>query len=210
MLSEWRMAAKDWPAVTEAVHNVLNNSPLRRLGPRNPEKLDVYRTPLEVFMGHRPICPLIRPLPFAEFKKCGSKEMTAAQRLIDNTTTQKALDLMHKDVGARITNARKRAVEAHNRKTNVQSAKFCVGDFVLVRQSKRLQHKVQFAWRGQRQIVEIRSEWVYVVENLHTGRRETVHARRLHVYIGDIDGKQVSPHLLKAAEHTEAQYQTAE
>lgn len=123
------MAAKDWLSITETVQNVLNNSPQRRLHWRDPNKLDVYRTPLEAFMGHRPIRSPIRRLPFAELRKCGSREMAAAQKLIDIIRAQKALDPMHRDAGERITNAQKREVEAHNQKTNVQSANLCIGDF---------------------------------------------------------------------------------
>lgn len=49
LLSEWRMVAKEWPSVTEAVQNVLNHSPFKRLGPRDSSQPDVYRTPIEVF-----------------------------------------------------------------------------------------------------------------------------------------------------------------
>ena len=34
LLGEWRLAPMDWPAVSECVQSVLNQSPLKRLGPR--------------------------------------------------------------------------------------------------------------------------------------------------------------------------------
>jgi len=68
LLGEWRMSTQDWPAVTESIQSVINHAPLKRLGLRDVTKPGVYRSPLEVFTGHKPVRPLMRALPFAEFE----------------------------------------------------------------------------------------------------------------------------------------------
>ncbi len=37
LLAEWRLAAQDWPTLTECIQSVLNHSPLKRLGLRSPQ-----------------------------------------------------------------------------------------------------------------------------------------------------------------------------
>ena len=66
---------------------------------------------------------------------------------------------------------------------------------------------MHFVWRGPRRICDVRSDWVYEVQNLITDKKEVVHARRLLLYRGDMDGKEVSTELIQAAEHSELSYQ---
>lgn len=49
LCSEWKLAPRDWPEVTECVQSVLNHAPLRRLGLHGRNVSGVYRTPAEVF-----------------------------------------------------------------------------------------------------------------------------------------------------------------
>ena len=131
------------------------------------------------------------------------------RQLVNIEDTQKALSYMHKDVKQRADHNRKKQREAHNRKTNIKPVNFTVGDFVLVRRAKAPGHKMKFMWVGPRRITACKSEWVYEVEHLLKGSRETVHAKRMFLYRAGMDGKEVVPELLKAAEHTEAVYQDA-
>ena len=70
LLSEWRLAPTDWPAVTECLQCMLNHAPLRSLRPRREEEPREFRTPLEVFTGHKPRRPLLRALPVEKYPKC--------------------------------------------------------------------------------------------------------------------------------------------
>ena len=81
---------------------------------------------------------------------------------------------------------------------------------MLVRRARPEAHKLQFLWCGPRRVKDVCSECVYEVENILNGQRGVMHARRLHHYRADIDGNQLSPSFLKAAQHSEARYQTAE
>lgn len=132
VLHEFRFAQKDWPAVTECVQSVLNQSPLKRLGLRDPSKAGVYCTPLEVFTSHLPTRPLLRALPLERYGEVPAVSEALARQLINIDETQGALEARHRDVGERVTAARARAVSKHNSRTNVLPANFEVGDFVLV------------------------------------------------------------------------------
>jgi len=81
LLSEWRLAYRDWPAVTEAVQSILNHAPLKKLGLRDKSVPGVYRTPLEVFTGHRPVRHLLRALPVEKYKRSSSEDEMRARVL---------------------------------------------------------------------------------------------------------------------------------
>lgn len=68
MPSEWKLGARDWPAVCEAAQSILNHEPLRRLGLRNKDERGLYRTPLEVYTGHLSVRPLMRALPIHSYR----------------------------------------------------------------------------------------------------------------------------------------------
>jgi len=211
LCSEWKLGPKDWPSVTECVQSVLNQAPLKRLGLRSKVKPVVYRTPLEVFTGHTPARPLLRALPVTKYKKATSEDQVRMQQLINTERTQSALFDMHRSVEINAEKSRRRQVEAHNRKTNVQFANFRVGDFVLVRRSTKKGHKLKFQWIGPRRVTAVKSALVFEVEDLlNTHKRDVVHSRRLILYRSDMDGKEVDPNLLRAAEHTETVYQDAQ
>lgn len=209
LCSEWKLAPKDWPAVTECVQSVLNHAPLKRLGLRSSDQAGVYRTPLEVFTGHTPVRPLMRAMPVEEYRQAHSTEEIELQRVIDIGALQNSLEVIHRNVAERSAASRKRQVTAHNRKTNIQPVNFHVGDFVLVRRATNKGHKLQFKWIGPRRIIRVNSDLVFEVEDLITQKRETVHARRLILYRSDLDGSTLHPELLKTVKHLEATYQDA-
>lgn len=61
LLSEWRMMATEWPNILDCIQTVINQSPVERLGKKEGEQ--EWRTPVEVFTGHKPTLILARPLP---------------------------------------------------------------------------------------------------------------------------------------------------
>lgn len=99
-----------------------------------------------------------------------------------------------------------RRVERRNKLKKVRAARFLPGDFVLVRRAQPGEHKLRFIWQGPRRITQVRSEWLYEVQNLITAKCGLVYARRSHLYRPSIDEKDVLPSLLKAAEHSESNY----
>lgn len=97
LLSEWKLSPQDWPAVTESVQSVLNMAPLRRLGLRDKETPGVYRTPLEVFTGHRPVRLLMRSLPLSKYRFAKTEGEELARRLINIASMQEAFSRMHRE-----------------------------------------------------------------------------------------------------------------
>ena len=209
LLSEWKMGPREWPAILEAIQAVLNHAPLRRLGLRDATTPGVYRTPQEVFTGHKPRRPLLRALPLSKYPTQKTNDETRTRQVLEVERLQMAMDDMHRKVAETNGIARERAVKRHNMRTNVRATNFIEGDFVLVRTKGSTGHKLQFKWRGPRRITNVVSDLVYEVENLITKKRETVHARRLQFYRSDFDGKEVSLSLTSATEHLETHYQTA-
>lgn len=64
--------------------------------------------------------------------------------------------------------------------------------FVMVRHAIRGGHKLSFVWSGLLGVIECKLELVYTLQDLSTGKRETVYTRRLPVYRAHMDGKHVS------------------
>ena len=209
LLSELGLAAQDWPSVVEIVQSVVNHSSLRRLGPRKDDP-GVFRCPLEVLTACKPKRPLLRSLPISPSQKVVSLEQARAQQFMKIESLQSAIEGMHRDVEQRVTSARKKAIERHKQRTNVQAFGFQTGDFVLVRKAQKKGHKLSFLWKDPRLVLEETSHCVYEVKNLVSGKNETVQARRLRMYRADMIGKRVEDELLRIAAHTEASYQQAE
>lgn len=209
LCSEWKLAPRDWPAVVESVQSIRNHAPLKRLGARSKDSPGVYRCPLEVFTGQAPRRPLLRALPIHKYKDAHLDNELLARQLVEVKKIQECGHQMHKEVHARADSSRTRHVELHNRRTNIQPPNFTVGDFVLVRRAAPTGHKLSFKWIGPRRVSSVKSEPVFEVEDLLKRKMEVVHARRLLLYRADMDGKEVNPQLVQAAEHTETSYQDA-
>ena len=111
LISEWKLSPKDWPAVTEAVQSVLNQAQTRTLGLRQKDVPGVYRTPLEVFTGHKPVRPLMQALPVQEFKYAKTTDEAQARGLINVDQLQEATLAMHKSVEGVTSASRKRHIK---------------------------------------------------------------------------------------------------
>ena len=112
---------------------------------------------------------------------------------------------MHKETAARVTKARRKQIEAHNRRTNIIQPNFEVGDFVLVRRAQDKGHKLNFRWLGPRRVVKVYSDLVYDVAKRNGGGIEHVHCARMLLYRPARENTQVSKELLDLAERSEAQ-----
>ena len=153
--------------------------------------------------------PLLQAFPPVDSSEVSSLDEARARQLINIDELAASLDDMHRDTSTLQSRSRQRAIELHNRRTGVTAAKFERVDFVLVRRAVPGKHKLSFQWVGPRRIVEVKSEWVFVVENLLTAAKHTVHARRLILYRADMDGQPVTPELLSAAQASEATVEIA-
>ena len=78
---------------------------------------------------------------------------------------------------------RKAAVDAHNRKTNIRPINFTNGDYVLRGTIQgKTGRKPSLKWYGPFRVVECRSNYIFVIEDLLTGEKEEAHGRRLRFF----------------------------
>ena len=99
--------------------SVLNSAPIRRIGLRDAAVPGVYRTPLEVFTGYKPVGSLIRALPLEIYAHAKTDDEVRFLQLLGIDDVQEALVLMHREVNGVVSGSRKRSVAAHHRRTNV-------------------------------------------------------------------------------------------
>ena len=175
LLSEFQLNQKCWPSVLPMVQSALNNSILERLG---------NLTPQGVFTS----LPTSSPLSAVtrqdgEVTKVYKISEVRARQLLNSQRIQGALDSMHKDVAERSNRKRQAAVSSHNRKTGVRPINFDSGDFVLRGLLQRERgRKPSLRWNGPFRVVECRSNYIFLIEDLLTGKREEVHGRRLKFF----------------------------
>ena len=175
LLSEFQLHQSCWPSIMPIVQSALNNTILERLG---------NRCPLTAFTGLPQDTPLKsithRIDDVVQVLSCKDLRETQKQNI---SSLLSALDQMHKEVSIRSSKKRQAAVESHNRKTNIRPINFSEGDYVLrgivQRESSR---KPSLKWHGPFRVVECRSNYIFVIENLLTSKREEVHGRRLKFF----------------------------
>ena len=94
-----------------------------------------------------------------------------------------ALDGMHKEVAEKLTATRQSKIDAHNRKTHVRPCNFVVGDYVL-RGVRAGQHKSKLAlrWTGPYSVVQVLSDFIFVLEHLLSGERTEVHGTQIILF----------------------------
>lgn len=202
LLTELKLAPQDWPTTIPLITSILSEAPLEHLGKRTTE---TFRTPLEVMTSIQPDRNvLVSGVPNPETM---SIERIRAEQLVQVDALHNSIDRMHKETAERLTLALKKQIDAHNKRTNIITPFFCVGDFVLVRRAQDKGHKLNFRWQGPRRIVKVHSDLVYDVAKLNGGEIEKVHCARLLLYRNDDHNKPVSESLLELADRTEAQYE---
>lgn len=208
MIAELKLAPQDWNSVLPIIASALNEASLGRLGMR---KDGIPLSPLEVMTGIEPKRAILRILPNnPNVTKATSLDHARAAQVIAIRTLQDDLDNVHKDVSEAVSTRRKRAIAAHNKATNIITPSFDVGDFVLVRRSNDIGHKLRFKWFGPCRITAVYSSLVYGVTSLHGGKTERIHCARLLKYRDSLLGQEVPKDMLQLAETTEARYEVVE
>jgi Chromo (CHRromatin Organisation MOdifier) domain len=98
----------------------------------------------------------------------------------------------------------KDAIQKHNDKTHVRSPNFQVGDYVLVAEHRKSGvSKLQAKLKGPRRVASVKSDYLFVVENLLTKELKAAHATRLRLYMNkDLN---VTAELAQAADHNDRQ-----
>ena len=205
LLSEWKLAPQDWPAVLEAIQSILNSSPLKKLG--KDKSTNRWRTPHSVFTGQKTSRSLLRALPPSEYFSARNTSEVDTRRLLQIELLQDAVEKMHSSVLETVSNERKRAILAHNRRTNISVLNLHPGDFVLVRVPGTTAHKLSFKWTGPRRVLRSTGPHTYEIEDLISGKSEIIHDSRMILYRNDMVGKEVSEELLDSARHLESSYQ---
>lgn len=109
-----------------------------------------------MFTSLKPGRPLIRALPVEKYLVVPDLEEIRARQLINIASVQEALEFVHKDDQGLVSKSQKGSIEAHNKRTNIKPVNFTVGDFVLLRTTRKRTHKLQFLWFGPRRIVEVK------------------------------------------------------
>ena len=175
ILSELQLPYSSWTQVLPIVQSILNNSIVSRLG---------NRCPLTAFTS----LPQDTPLTAIKTQKKGKISIQSIENIESIrrdyiSTLHAALEKIHKDIALASSKKRKAAIESHNRKTNVVPINFTVGDYVLrglVR--ARSNRKPCIKWYGPYRVVECRSNYTFIIEDLLTSEREESHGRRLRFF----------------------------
>jgi hypothetical protein len=170
VLSELKMYADEWPEVVNMVQSVLNNSLSTRLN---------KRTPMQVFTGHAETTTLTLILK-DNVPVNAPLEVFKAQNILEVEKLLKAMTEIHTQVAEKATRDCKAAIQKHNDKTHVRSPKFHVGDYVLVAEHRNCgMSKFQVKWKGPRCVASVKSDYVFIVENLLTKELKAAHATGL-------------------------------
>lgn len=88
---------------------------------------------------------------------------------------------MHKEVAKKSNKKRRDAVDTHNRKTYVRHINYGEGDFVL-RGVLQTSADLSPHFVGPFRVLECRSDLIFFIKNLLTGKKEEVHGRRLKFF----------------------------
>jgi Chromo (CHRromatin Organisation MOdifier) domain len=194
VLSELKMYADEWPEVVSMVKSVLNNYLSTRLN---------KRTPMQVFTGHAETTPLALMLK-DNVPVSAPLDFIKAQKLMEVENLSKAMTEIHAQVAEKATRDHKADIQNHNDKTHVRSPNFQVGDYVLVAEHRKSGvSKLQVKWKGPRRVASVKSDYVFVEENLLRKELKAAHATRLRFYK---DKKHnVTAELAQAAEHSDYQ-----
>lgn len=172
LLSEFQLPLTAWTQVIPIVQSALNDSVILRLA---------NRCPLTAFTG------LLQDTPLRTIKRSSGKEIV--ERSLNNiryvncvyvTELQNSLEVIHKHFDEFSDKKQRSAVESHNRKTNIHPVNFTKGHYMLRGTIQcRSARKPLMKWNGPFRVVECRSNYIFVIENLLFKKREEAHGRRL-------------------------------
>jgi hypothetical protein len=171
MLSEMHLSPQEWPCVLPAIQAVLNNSPSsHRAG----------QTPLTAFTGHKRDTPLSLTIlhPITNH----SLSFIKAKQLAESTKLTQHVEQLHKEVTDKVSRQRRKQMEAHNANTHLVQPNFCVGDYVLRAEPKRVQHKLTLIWKGPYQVDKVFDNHTLRVNSLINGAQFVTHVTRTRLY----------------------------
>lgn len=137
----------------------LNSSNLERLG-WTPNGM--ARTPLKVITGINPGKRILQVMR-NDLSLCTllTMELIPAAEIMNFERLQPDLTARHKDVQVCANIHRKKALEVHNKITNIVTHNFSTGYFVLFRRGTDRGHKLHVKWVGPSRIGVIHSPLVY-------------------------------------------------
>ena len=176
LISELRWDKQDWPYLVESVEHTLNH---RRQGSR------MNKAAVE-FIGVEPDSPLDyivkQPVKGVVEAQPTSEDI---QRHCDNLA--ESLKNMHKSVAKSLERSREKARldrQKHMPK-GTKLPNFELGEYVLVAMTDTAQKstaKLKRRWQGPYRVYSLESDWVVVVEDLISKKKEAVHITRLRFY----------------------------
>ncbi len=132
------------------------------------------------------------PLPVLQGKTPSvlSVEEARAMQRMNISRLQYAVDIFHKRTNERVTKRRIEEIK-HKEKTSLVAISFEKSNFVLVRRAHKKGYKLPFNYVGPRKIISVKSNWGYDVNDLVSGKQETIHASRLTPYRADGKGTDI-------------------
>ena len=180
LLAESNLPKEEWPALVPLVQATLNQTPSTARGGLTPNQLMLGREtprPLDTVAYGR--------LPTeATIAMAGKDVVAAARQYFDNT----AAALQESWLKAAAARERRHQQNATQRERQVEGRgadrQFAIGEYVLVHVPVP-RHKLRVQWLGPYRVADTVNDWVYVVEDVVTKRRKTVHVDRLKWYADD-------------------------
>lgn len=203
LLSEWKLPILHWPSIVDAIHSIINQSALQSLGKRQDGKTPC---PFIMFTRIKFATLLTRPNPLIQYEDLD--ELCAARRkaILNIVFLQATLDGIHREVPEINDKRRASACKRHNRKDNVLHVNFSIGDYVMVCSHAKLNHKLQWMLTGPMHFVEVKSNLIFIVEDLLHTNPQTMHAKRMMLYPARKREQAASQELKYQAAHYDSTY----
>lgn len=107
-LSEWKLRPFDSHSIVTCIQNILNKSPLRRLG-RSSDK--IHGTPLECFTGLKLSTFVTRSFPLLKFNDYPFLRESKVMQTIDLKHLQEVMSQIHKEVSESHRRSREEAIQ---------------------------------------------------------------------------------------------------
>lgn len=187
LISELQLRVDSWPDLKHIIQSVLNNS-------TSPQRNNI--APLTAFTGLSPSTPITTFLrsdtaTIVSVNDAQIERFVNVQNLLDRM--EHLRPLVHNDV----SDNRKRARE-HNSKGQLPN--FSEGDYVLVARNIFFEgEKLCLHWRGPRRIIKALSDYLFDVEDLRSGKIDSIHGSRLKYYSdSSLDEKVITSHVLSS------------
>ena len=166
LIHEHRLDRMDWPKILHLITYTLNQRPSRVLN---------RHSPLEVHTGQKPKNALDFIFENGEFKDVKiDRDVEQYLKQLNDT-----LDALYDEA----FDATKK-IDTTTRKQDENLPIFEIGDYALYSFMDRpnKQGKLYYQWMGPFQITDTKSDYVYVIQDLVSGRQTDAHVTRLSFY----------------------------